>query len=607
MDKIKYYNYNTKTSVVVINIPGRINIDNKKNNNLKLEVDYNNFSEEQLKKIKNNKEELFNNVTNCITYNENKEKIKGFYIPILVNNSKEFKCILTDNNYINFSMIKNIIEIYKKDRLIDTIKSEFTKTISFNLEDGEYIFKFYIYNTEDEFICSNEIEVILKTNYYKLDNNKSKEIIIDFNEKQGDFSLKLSADSSRLYRFVIDDIETKNDKIIDFTFYNEENNDIIQRGKIGSIFSFLSEKQIEEIEKNPELENYVKGTFVFNIQELLSPIPSENDIGIIRLPTMRSKLHDNLNYYYDLKCNIEDNKNINFSKDENILITDKFNKTPLFYKFIINKYLEKIKIFDIKNNIVDNYIIEKITDNIYIVYFQPLRDTQYFYKIDDKETIYNIKYKNNKYPFIMEITKNFYDEENPIYFSDIVLKSEDKELEFEIIFDDYLTKNIKLKSTKENCTYLENERVKINKKVIGFKCISEKEFKIFNMIGNVKNNRTDLIFFKNNINDFVYIAKEYNTVILNNIPDEEIAKMKIGNKYIYIDKMIEVNNGPLELKDLELKDIIFTDIEEYKTEEGIAITDSYSIKENNYNNDFFDKNVKETSMEAIYENKRSNK
>lgn len=606
MDKIKYYSYNTKTSIIVVNVPGSINIDNKKNNSLKLEVDYNNFSEEQLEKIKKDKEELFNNVTNCITYNENKEKIKGFYIPILVNNNKEFKCILTDNNYINFSMIKNVVEIYKKDRLVDTIKNEFTKLISFNLEDGEYIFKFYIYNTEDEFICSNEIEVILKTNYYKLDDNKSKEIIIDFNEEQGDFNLKLSADSSRLYRFVIDDIETKNNKIIDFTFYNEENNDTIQRGKIGSIFNFLSEKQIDEIEENPELENYIEGKFIFNIQELLSPNPSENDIGIIRLPTMRNKLYDNLNYYYDLKCNIEDNKNINFPKNENILITDKFNKTPLFYKFIINKKFEKINIFDINNNVIDNYIYEKINENIIIVYFQPLRNTQYFYKLDDNETIYRIKYKDNKYPFVMKINSNFYNEENPIYFSDIILKSDDKELEFEIIFDDYLTRNIKLRSTKEDCIYLESERIKINKKVIGFKCISEKKFEIYNMIGNVKNNRTDLIFFKNNINDFVYIAKEYNTINLNEIPEEEIAKMKIGKKYIYSNKMIEINNGPLELKDLELKDIVFTDIEEYKTEEGIAITDSYSIKENNYNNNFFSKNIKETSMEAIYENKRNN-
>lgn len=607
MDKLKYYNYNTKTSTIVVNIPGTINIDNKKNNYLKLEVDYNSFTEEQLENIIKNKEELFNEVTNCITYNEDKEEIKGFYIPIIVDYNKEFKNILTENNFINFSLIKNTIEIYKKERLIDTIKSDFTKTISFSLEDGEYIFKINIHNTEDEFIYSNEIKVFLKTNYYKLDDNKNKDITIDFDEKQGDFSLKLTADSSRLYRFVIDDIETKNDKIIDFTFYNEENNDILQRGKIGSIFNFLSEKQIEEIEKNPELENYIKGKFIFNIQELLSPTHSDSDIGIIRLPTMRSKLYDNLNYYYDLKCNIEDSKNINFGKEENILITDKFNKTPLFYKFIINKPFNEMKIFDINNNIVDNYIIEKIIENISIVYFQPLRDIQYFYKLDDDETIYNITYKSNKYPFIMELTKEFYNEYKPLYFSDIVLKSEDKELEFEIIFDDYTTRNIKLKSTKEDCIYLENERVKINKKVIGFKCTSEKEFKIYNMIGNVKNNRTDLIFFKNNINDFVYLSKEYNTVELNEIPEEEIAKMKIGNRYIYSDdKIIEVNNGPLELKDLELKDIVFTDIEEYKTEEGIAITDSYSIKGNNYNNNFFDKNVKETSMEAIYEDKRSN-
>lgn len=601
MDEIFFYNYLNKTSSVLVNKKGTITLDVKNINSLKFEVDYNLFDEYQLNKIIKNKEELFLKSSNCITYGEDKNIINNFFIPILINKTKQFIAIKTDNNFNNFYLIKTKVKILKNEKCIKIIENGFYKYIDFSLEEGNYVFFIEIYNTDDEFICENEINVVLKRNNYNISDNNSKDVYINFNKDEGDFSIILSADNKKYYRFLIDNIKT-NDKIIEFMFYNEFDNSLSQRGKIGSVFNLISDKEIERIESENKTTN-VFANFIFEIQELLSPMPSGNDIGIIRLPTLRSKLKDNLNYYYDLKCYIEDVKNINFPKENNILITDKFKQTPLFYKFIINKKIDDIYIYDENNKKIDNYIIEQISDSINIVYFQPIRCKLYFYKINGEDTIYNIEYKDNKLPFSMKITKNYYNENKPIFLSDIILKSEKKELEFEIVFEDHEVKNIILNSTSGECVYLENERVKINKKVIGIKCLSENNFELINMIGNIKNNRTDLIFLKSNTTDFVYYAKEFQTVDLNSIPDDEIAKMKIGKKYIFENsKISEVNNGPLELEDIKLSEIVFTDIDEYKTEGGVAVTDSYSTLNNDNLDEFFNKNVKEVSMEVINEN-----
>lgn len=595
------YNYSGNVSIV-INKNGFIIIENQHNNDVKLEIDYNCFDENIINEIKKDNEEEFEKITNCKTLFSNNSIKNCIIIPFIEDEEKKWLEIISENNSINFSFIYYNFEIIRNNNVIMSKYGSFSKKINFNISDGEYIFKFEIFDLHGNKISENFINVVIISNNFDISNGSNEDIYVNLTNND-DFKIKLSANSKKLYSFEIDDIITTDNKIIDFSFYNTDTNDKLQRGKIGSVFSLLNNKEIEELEKYPELDNNINKKFVFDIQELLSEKSNYNDIGVIRLPTLRSKFKDNFNYYYDLKCYIEDVKNINIPKENNILITDKFKQTPLFYKFIINKKIDDIYIYDENNKEIDNYIIEQISDSINIVYFQPVRNILYFYKINGEDTIYNIDYKDNKLPFSMKINKNYYNENKPIFLSDIILKSEEKELEFEIVFEDHEVKNIILTSTSGECVYLENERVKINKKVIGIKCLSENNFELINMIGNVKNNRTDLIFLKSNTTDFVYYAKEFKTVDLNSIPDDEIAKMKIGKKYIFENsKISEVNNGPLELEDIKLSEIVFTDIDEYKTEGGVAVTDSYSTLNNDNLDEFFNKNVKEVSMEVINEN-----
>ena len=121
------------------------------------------------------------------------------------------------------------------------------------------------------------------------------------------------------------------------------------------------------------------------------------------------------------------------------------------------------------------------------------------------------------------------------------------------------------------------------------------------MICPLKHNRTNYSFFKKNNKDFVYIAKEVNEIKLEEIPNSSLSNITIGNKYIYINGILEeVLNGPIYLEEIKKTDIVFTDIETWVKENTIGEnTKLYTeIKD-----DYFNSNVVSSNMEVIYEDK----
>lgn len=587
-------NFN-KESTVILNIPGKITIDNTLNNKLLLEVDYNSFSEDILNKIKKDREELFETSTNCVTYNTDKKAERNIYIRYFVDGEKKWYKVLSENNSINFSMIKNKVYILKNGNLIESKNLEYSKMINFSLNDGVYIFRINTYTLDDELINTNDIQVILKKNYYSFNSNNFETIKIPFGKDEGDFSLELEANSKKLYSFKVTDIKSENDSVFEFTYYNADSNEKLTKGQIGSDLHLLNDKQIEEIIKNPIQEQLIKPEFVFDIKEIFTTKHSKDDIGIIKIPTIKSKLRDTGSMYYDLKCDVTQNYVVDIDKTKDFLITDKFSSEPLFYKFMIHCPFKEFKLLDNLNKPVE-YILESITDNLHIVYFNPLRNKHYYAHLDNYIEL--IQYKKSYESFKIYYDKNIENSE-PFYFGDLMVIGEGT-YNVTIVFEDYNKKTFTIKGIDKECKFLEDERIKIDNNIIGITI--DKEFKEFiNMICPLKNNRTNYSFFKKNNKDFVYIAKEVNEFKLEEIPNSSLSNITIGNKYIYINGILEeVLNGPIYLEEIKKADIVFTDIETWVKENTIGEnTKLYTeIKD-----DYFNSNVVSSNMEVIYEDK----
>lgn len=590
-------NYNRDKNIVpeiVLNIPGIIIIDNKPNKNIKFEVDYNLFTKEQIDKIKKGFELEFANATKCITYNGKNNYIMEnlTYIPI---EEDEYIKIKTENNMINFRMIKKNIDIFKDDEKILTTEINHNKNLNLSLADGVYKMITHIYTVENELLFSSEIKLVLITNYYQINDQTSDTSSIKFNKDEGNFEIKLSANSKKLYSFKITDIVSENDSIFDFSYFNSKDNSPAIKGKIGSEFNLLNDKQIEEIIKNPIQEQLIKPEFVFDIKEIFTTKHSKDDIGIIKIPTIKSKLRDTGSMYYDLKCDVTQNYVVDIDKTKDFLITDKFSSEPLFYKFMIHCPFKEFKLLDNLNKPVE-YILESITDNLHIVYFNPLRNKHYYAHLDNYIEL--IQYKKSYESFKIYYDKNIENSE-PFYFGDLMVIGEGT-YNVTIVFEDYNKKTFTIKGIDKECKFLEDERIKIDNNIIGITI--DKEFKEFiNMICPLKNNRTNYSFFKKNNKDFVYIAKEVNEFKLEEIPNSSLSNITIGNKYIYINGILEeVLNGPIYLEEIKKADIVFTDIETWVKENTIGEnTKLYTgIKD-----DYFNSNVVSSNMEVIYEDK----
>lgn len=584
---LNYTNFFEKTPTVVLNIPGKIVIENKGNNSLNFEVDYNAFPKEVLEKIKYGREEVFAETTNCVTYDEDKNKQK--YLMVMINNDgkKEWYKALSENNTMNFSMIRNKVDILKNNIVIKSINVSYAKQFAFSLGDGNYIFRVSTYNIEGDLVFTNDIIVELKTNYYSLNSTKSENIRIPFDKKEGNFELILATNSKKLYGFKVVDIISENDNIFEFSYYNSNGYSKNISGKIGSEFDLINERQTEEIIKNPIQEKLVKPSFVFDIKELFTTKHSDDDIGVIKFATIRDKIKDTYFSYCNLKCDVTQNYTVDFPKTDDLLITDKFKNYPLFYKFLIDIPFENLKIIDSDNIEITDFITEKISENINIIYFNPLRNKEYYYILDNNPPLL-IQYKKTIDSYKMVFDKNEIKLENPVYFGDLMLKGNGT-YEVEIQFADYNIKTFELKATDKKFEYLEDERVKINKELISISVKTKEPVEIINMICNLKNNRYSYSYFKNNFKDFVYIANPVGKQNIDEIPDTELYKLNINKKYIFRNNILkEVENGPLYLEPIQKQDVIFTDIEEWSKEYSI---DETEIVETSIDDKFFLENV----------------
>lgn len=590
-------NYHRNKNIIpeiVLNIPGTIVIDNKPNKIIKFEIDYNLFTKEQLEKIKNGFELEFANSTKCITYNgKNNYSMENLtYIPI---EEDEYIKIKTENNMINFKMIKKNIIIFKDDKKILTTEINHSKQVSLNLADGIYKMKTYIYTIKNELICESEIKLLMITNYYQINDQSSNTSNIVFNENEGNFKLILSANSKKLYSFKITDIISNNDSIFDFSYYNSADNKEITKGKIGAEIQLLNDKQIEEIIKNPSQEQLIKPEFVFDIKEILTTNHTKDDIGIIKIPTIQSKLRDTYSKYYDLKCDVSQSYTVDIDKTDDFLITDKFISEPLFYKSIIDKPFKKIELIDNDNNSVE-YFLEKISEDIHIIYFNPFRNKEYFLKID--EHVEHITYKKS-YESFKVIYNQSIKTDKSFYFGDLMIKGTGI-YEVTITFEDYQKKTFNIKGTNKECKFLEDERVKINNRILSLEINNEFE-EIINMICPLKNNRINYSYFKKNNQDFVYIAKEVTNFNIKDIPLNKLNNINLNNKYIFKDnELIEVPNGSIYLEDINKTDIIFTDIETWTKENTIS---DKQVLQTKIKDDYFADNIVDSTVEVKYENK----
>ena len=596
---MNYQNYEHKIPELILNIPGTINLENKSVIKIRFEIDYNSLSEEELNKIIKDEKEQFEEATSCITYNgkDNYNKENLTYIPIDINGSKGYMPIKTENNSINFKMIKKSITVLRNHSVITSTEINHSKEIEFSLVDGTYQFECNIFNNDNEFICTNYIDVNLQTDYYSMNDNQSTNTEIPFNKDEGDFKITLGTNTERLYSFRIADIISSNDNIFEFSYYDPSGNDKKQIGKIGSILNLLSEKQIDEIIKNPVREKLIKKEIVFDINEMFTTQHSKGDIGVVRFPTIRQKIKDNYLPYYNLSCDVTQNYSVDFDKDD-LLITDKFKNYPLFYKFFIDTPFDTLKIIDSDNKEVTDFIVDKISDEVNIVYFNPLRNKEYYYILDNDPPLH-IHYKRGIESYRMIFNQeliahnNKLEFEYPMYFGDLMLKGNGI-YDVEIQFADYTRKTFKLKAVDKEFKYLEDERIKVNNKILSLEIKTKDKVEVISMVCNFKHNRTNYSFFKSNFKDFVYIANQVFNIKISDIPENELSKFNINKKYILKDGLIEeVHNGPLYLEEIKKTDIVFTDIEEWLKEYSIGET---TVVKTDVKDKFFLDNVINKSM-----------
>ena len=605
---MKYQSYQHKVPELILNKAGEINLENKNILKIRFEVDYNSLTKEQLDDIIKDSRPQFNEAGGCITFNgKNDYKMENLtYIPIeKEDGTKGYISVKTENNTINFKMIKKNIEVILDNEIIKTTDIDHTKEVEFSLADGNYIFKCNIYNNDDKLICSNNISVKLKTNYYQMKDNHSKNAEITFNKDEGDFKIILTTNTKKLYSFKIADIISENNNIFDFTYYNPTNGDKTESGKVGAVLNLLNDKQIEEIIKTPQLEKLINPRFMFNINELFTTYHSKEDIGVIRFPTIREKIKDTYLSYYNLSCDVTQNYSVDFDKSDDLLVTDKFNNYPLFYKFFIDTPFDSIKIIDSDNKEITDFIVEDISDEVHIVYFNPLRNKEYYYILDNDPPLH-IRYKRSIEAYRMIFNKELENNNNklefeyPMYFGDLMLKG-NGEYEVEIQLSDYTRKKFKLKAVDKEFKFLEDERVKINNKIISLSINTKDKVEVISMICNFKHNRTNYSYFKNNFKDFVYIAQPVGELNIEDIPDTELSKFNLNNRYILKNGLIEeVHNGPLYLEDINKTDIVFTDIEEWLKEQSI---DNIEIIKTGIKDKFFLENVLNPVREVKYEDK----
>ena len=357
----------------------------------------------------------------------------------------------------------------------------------------------------------------------------------------------------------------------------------------------LNDKQIEEIINNPSQEKLIKPEFVFDIKEIFTTKHSEDDIGVIKIPTIKSKLRDTGSMYCDLKCDVSQNYVVDIDKTEDFLITDKFSSEPLFYKFMIHCPFKEFKLLDDLNRPVE-YILDSITDSLHTVYFNPLRNRHYYAYIDNYVEL--VQFKKSYESFKIYYNKNI-ESEKPFYYGDMMILG-DGVYNVTLTFEDYNKKTFTIKGIDKECKFLEDERIKIDNNIISV--VVDREFKeMINMICPLKNNRTNYSFFKKNNQDFVYLAKEVKDFELEDISDNAVSNVILGNRYILKDGKLEVvPNGPIYLEEIKKTDIVFTDIETWIKENTIGenLKLYTGIKD-----DYFKENIVDNNMEVIYENK----
>ena len=120
---MKYQSYQHKVPELILNKAGEINLENKNILKIRFEVDYNSLTKEQLDDIIKDSRPQFNEASGCITFNgKNDYKMENLtYIPIeKEDGTKGYISVKTENNTINFKMIKKNIEVILDNEIIKT-------------------------------------------------------------------------------------------------------------------------------------------------------------------------------------------------------------------------------------------------------------------------------------------------------------------------------------------------------------------------------------------------------------------------------------------------------------------------------------------------------
>ena len=587
---LNYSLFKNKIPEIIVNIPGEIICDNKQSLNFNLEIDYNKFDALKIEKITKELKEEFKEKTSTSTIIDGK-KFDGTYVPIINNNKKEYYKIRTENSLKNFKFIKIKVEILSKEKLLHTIETSHSKSLrNIRLDDGDYNFKFYIYNTDSELIKTSDTRVLLKTNSYSLKNNVSGNNEIVFDKNEGDFRIKIAPKSNRYYTFEVTDIISINDNIFEVKIWEKNSNSKATIGKVGAELKILSDTQIKEYEEKSYLADEIEGKFLFNVREILTSEEKENSLARIRIPTLKSKIKDNLKKYNNVKCDVTQGYETTVKYNEKLLITDKFKNEPLFYKFIVDESIEDFVIKDENGNDIKNYIIDKLSKDLNVIYFSPKKNINYYYK--NKDYPYTtISYKKSYESFIVEF-ENECNLGEGFYFDNLIIKSkEEKPVDIKVTFSDYTEKEISKcisVSSGTDMRFLPNDRMKVSKDIrnIEFK---DKDISIVNMICNSKKIKDKLVFFKENIKNFVFYGEENEDTNVSDIPESEYNKLKLDKEFILLgNKLIECTGGNYYLEEIKKTDIVYTDSEEY-FDESIA-TNLNPIKA--INDEFYNKNFK---------------
>ena len=329
--------------------------------------------------------------------------------------------------------------------------------------------------------------------------------------------------------------------------YDLKNNKLYSRSKGRLIYTMANEFKYDLINS----KGYITKFWSDNQNKTLYFKITNSGISIVEnklesdyychIPPIKEFITYNDNSFNNITIEINDSLEVNRQKTDSLMITNKFHDSPLFYKvFIECENPSNIKIFDNDKKEIVKYVTEEFK-NGYIFYFDIDKNKKYYYDTEDSKYNYFeplLAHENIDFEYKFDDTC-YIELSEPVYFSTLTLKSK-KTITEDVSFDLFIyneassqTNKISLTSKELNTKFeLELTASRFFLQVNSSK-YSAKDFYIVEDSNNSLIINDNIIFFKNDRSEIVYIANKTDEIDYNSL---DYTKFKVDTYY-------QINDG----------------------------------------------------------------